>query len=47
MQRHRRTSWIRLALIEVGVLAIGAALIVALALGLDDTTRALLPFVAH
>lgn len=47
MQQHRRTNWVRLALIEIGVVAIGIALIAALALGLDDATRALLPFVAH
>lgn len=47
MQRQGGTNWVQLALIEVGVGAVGLALLAALALLLDDSTRALLPFVAH
>jgi hypothetical protein len=50
MRQHKppcsRPGWVRLALIECVVVAIGALALAALAT-IDDRTRALLPFIAH
>ena len=51
MQRHTEGTgwigWVRLALIEGAVLAVGAAALLALVAIVDERTRALLPFIPH
>ena len=44
--RCLRAGWVRLALIESAVVAIGVLALVALT-AIDDRTRALMPFIAH
>jgi hypothetical protein len=50
MRQHEsprpRARWVRLALIESAVIAIGVLAIAAL-VTIDDRTRALMPFIAH
>jgi len=50
MRQHKpsglRPGWVRLALIEGAVIALGALTLVALG-AIDERTRALLPFIPH
>lgn len=45
-KRPPRGRWLRLALIESIVVAVGALALLAL-LSIDEPTRALMPFIAH
>jgi hypothetical protein len=50
MRQHKqpgyRPGWVRLALIEGAVVALGALTLLAL-VTIDDRTRALMPFIPH
>jgi hypothetical protein len=45
-QRGLRPGWVRLALIEGAVVAVGVLTLLALA-GIDERTRAMMPFIPH